>query len=211
MGESVFAKQSDEQLIKLIKEGNRDAMDWLLMKYKYLVRRRARALFLIGGDKDDLIQEGMIGLYKAIQDYDLSIESDFSSFLSLCILRQMYSAIKMQNRKKNSPLNNYISLDAPVNEQSARQMGKGLSLIDVMFPGNSLNPEEQLIDQENTKMLKLALSHQLSSLEKEVVMRYIDGVKYTQIAKELNKSPKAIDNALHRIKVKLTKIVKEMR
>lgn len=204
-----YRQMPEEEILQRIQAGDQVAIDYLLEKYKNLVRQKARALFLIGGDRDDLIQEGMIGLYKAIRDYNNEKQCNFYYFADLCISRQMYSAIKSSNRQKNIPLNTYISLYTPLNNDE-NETGDNASLVDVMFPNNTKNPEELLIDRESTIHLEQELKEKLSGFEKQVVTMYMNGMKYTEIARIMNKSPKSIDNALQRIRNKLVKIVEEV-
>jgi RNA polymerase sporulation-specific sigma factor len=200
---------SDEELVDRIKAGDRPAMNFLFEKYKHLVRSKAKALFLIGGDRDDLIQEGMIGLYKAIQDFQRDRQSSFFSFADLCISRQIYSAIKASNRKKNIPLNTYISIYAPVTGTNGEGNEKE-TLVDIMYQENGQNPEEMVIDKENTSMIEYELVRRLSDLERAVLNLYMQDMKYVQIAKVLGKEPKTIDNALTRIKTKLNQVLKDI-
>jgi RNA polymerase sporulation-specific sigma factor len=200
---------SDEDIVKRIQAGDQPAIDYLLEKYKYLVRNKAKALFLIGGDKDDLIQEGMIGLYKAIRDYQSNKDNSFFNFADLCISRQIYSAIKASNRKKNIPLNTYISLYTPVYRENSDSDDKE-NLVDIIHQKNLSNPEELVIDKENTSMIEYELVRRLSDLEKQVLDLYMQDLKYVQIAEVLNKEPKTIDNALTRIKTKLNQVLKEI-
>ena len=167
------------------------------------MRKKARTLFLIGGENDDLIQEGMIALYKAIREYSAEKNKSFSAFAGLCIERQLYNVIKGANRLKNTPLNSYISLYTPteIGEYESREI-----LADTLQPSELINPEDILIDQENVTNLEHAIEQKLSSLEQRVVHLYIDGHDYQQIAKILGKSAKSIDNALQRIKKKLSNI-----
>jgi len=204
-----FDSLSDEEIVALIREGNQYAMDYLLEKYKYLVRNKAKALFLIGGDRDDLIQEGMIGLYKAIRDFQKDKDSSFFNFADLCISRQIYSAIKASNRKKNIPLNTYISLYAPAYGENSDSEEKE-TLVDIIHQKNLSNPEELVIDKENTSMIEYELVRRLSNLEKQVLDLYMQDLKYIQIAEVLGKEPKTIDNALTRIKTKLNQVLKDM-
>lgn len=200
---------SDEKIICRIQNGDQAAMDYLLEKYKYQVRSKAKTLYLIGGDKDDLIQEGMIGLYKAIRDYQPNRDSSFFNFADLCISRQIYSAIKASNRMKNIPLNNYISLDTPaygVNSDAEEKQ----TLVDIIHQKKVSNPEELVIDKENTSMIEYELVRRLSDLEKRVLGLYMQDLKYVQIAVVLGKEPKTIDNALTRIKTKLNQVLKEI-
>ena len=199
----------DEDIVSRIQAGDRSAMDFLFEKYKYLVRNKARALYLIGGDKDDLIQEGMIGLYKAIRDYQVDKQNSFFNFADLCISRQIYSAIKASNRKKNIPLNTYISIYTPLNGKYGEGSEKE-ALVDIMFQDSVLNPEELVIDKENTSMIEYELVRRLSDLEKDVLSLYMQDLKYVQIAEVLGREPKAIDNALTRIKTKLNQVLKDI-
>ena len=204
-----YSIMTDEDIVDKIKAGDRPAMDFLFEKYKYLVKNKAKALFLIGGDRDDLIQEGMIGLYKAIQDYQKDRQSSFFNFADLCISRQIYSTIKASNRKKNIPLNTYISIYAPLTNRQEEGAEKE-TLVDIMYKENGLNPEEMVIDKENTSMIEYELVRRLSTLEKGVLSLYMQDLKYVQIAKLLGKEPKAIDNALTRIKAKLNQVLKDI-
>ena len=200
---------SDEEVVSRIQAGDQPAIDFLLEKYKYLVRSKAKALFLIGGDKDDLIQEGMIGLYKAIRDYQANKDNTFFNFADLCISRQIYSAIKASNRKKNIPLNTYISLYTPAYGENMDAEDKEV-LVDIIQQKYVSNPEELVIDKENTSMIEYELVRRLSDLEKQVLDLYMQDLKYLQIAVVLKKEPKTIDNALTRIKTKLNQVLKEI-
>ena len=192
---------SDEKLLRQIQSGNDDAMECLLERYRDMVRKEARSFFLAGGDEEDLIQEGMIGLFKAVQDYDVDQEASFFSFARLCVTRQLYSAIEASNRKKHSPLNSYISL-------YEREDGEG-SLIDMMESEHETNPEELLVSQEHAKSLEERLEKDLSELERRVLYLHLMGTDYKTIAKLLERSPKTIDNALQRIKGKMQKILEK--
>ena len=198
---------SDQDIVIRIQDGDQPAMDFLLEKYKYLVRSKAKALFLIGGDKDDLIQEGMIGLYKAIRDYQVGKDNSFFNFADLCISRQIYSAIKASNRKKNIPLNTYISLDSPAYGENG-DLDEKETLVDIIHQKYVSNPEELVIDKENTSMIEYELVRRLSDLERQVLKLYMQDLKYIQIAEVLGKEPKTIDNALTRIKTKLNQVLK---
>ncbi|BCK00871.1 RNA polymerase sporulation sigma factor SigH [Anaerocolumna chitinilytica] len=202
-------RKSDDEIIALIRGGDSYAMDYMLTKYKNLVKNKAKALFLIGGDKEDLIQEGMIGLYKAIRDYGTEKDSSFYSFADLCISRQMYSAIKASNRKKNIPLNTYVSLYTPAYSENADFEEKE-TLADVVIQNKISNPEELVIDKESTSMLEYELVRHLSQFEKTVLDLYLHDYSYLQIADKLKKEPKSIDNALQRIRLKLNTVLKEL-
>jgi RNA polymerase sporulation-specific sigma factor len=204
-----YKAMSDEDIVSRIQAGDRPAMDFIFEKYKYLVRNKAKALFLIGGDRDDLIQEGMIGLYKAIRDFQRDRQSSFFNFADLCISRQIYSAIKASNRKKNIPLNTYISIYTPLTGEYGEGTEKE-TLVDIMYHEKGSNPEELVIDKENTSMIEYELVRRLSDLEKKVLSLYMQDLKYVQIAEELGKEPKMIDNALTRIKNKLNQVLRDI-
>jgi len=208
MQEEKYREFSDQELIEQIRANDKEAMDFLLEKYKNLVRKKANSLFLIGGDKDDLIQEGMIGLYKAIRDFEPEKEASFFSFAELCISRQIYTAIKLSNRKKNMPLNDYVSLNTPVFGESSED-SEPRAMRSVIL-ANNLNPEELVIDKERVDMIENELGRCLSSFEKEVLEKHLNGKTYLDIAKEMEKKPKAIDNALQRIKLKLRHLLKKV-
>lgn len=186
-----YAELTEEALIERARGGESGCVDYLMEKYKPLVRQKARTLFLVGGDKDDLIQEGMIGLYKAVRDYQGKKDASFATFANLCITRQLYSAIRISNRMKNSPLNNYVALS----EQTWTETGA--------------SPEELFLDKEKTSRIEDALQEALSPFEKEVMQLYIQEQDYRSIAQTLGKEPKAVDNALQRIKTKLRKILEQ--
>ena len=191
-----YQKFSDEQLIGMLREGNDGIMDYILGKYKPLVLRRANAMYLIGGDTDDLIQEGMIGLFKAIRDYRAERESSFFHFAELCITRQLYSAVEASNRKKHAPLNSYVSFYSKTDEE-------GKSLAETLSTDTMDNPEQLVIAQENLAQFWEEVKRHLSAMEQEVLDEYLAGHNYRQIAEKLGKSPKAIDNALSRIQAKI--------
>ena len=178
-----------------LRSGEKEITDYLVDKYKNLVRAKARALYLAGGDHEDLIQEGMLGLFKAVRDYRPEKEASFATFAGLCIDRQMYSAVISSQRQKHQPLNSFVSLSEPVSEQELR-------LID------EETPEQILIHQENLKNMKEKIHERLSDLENEVLDLYLKGYDYTQIAEQMNRPPKAIDNALQRVRSKVRECVK---
>ena len=198
-----YKRMTDEQLIRELRGGDTAIIDYIMEKYKNLVRKEANAMYLIGGENDDLIQEGMIGLFKAVQDYDLKQDASFYSFAKLCIGRQMYSAIEASKRKKHSPLNTYVSLYEETEGKDA--------LIDTMEAAKETNPKELLISQEYTRLLESKLEEQLSDLENRVLYLHLLGTDYRTIAKLLDKSPKTVDNALQRIKNKTQKILEGER
>ena len=186
----------DEELISRFKNGESEILDYLMEKYKNMVRKKARTMFLIGGENDDLIQEGMIGLFKAIRDYRSDREASFFHFAELCINRQLYSAVEASNRKKHVPLNTYVSFYSQTTEE-------GKSLAETLLTDQMDDPEQLVIEQENFTAFWEQLREQLSALERQVLDAYLEGKNYCQIAEELGKSPKTIDNALSRIKGKI--------
>lgn len=194
-----YSVMTDEKLIELSRDGKDEVIDYLLDKYKGLVRRKARTMFLVGGDTDDLIQEGMIGLYKAVRDYDIRKEASFLTFANLCIDRQIYSAINASNRKKHSPLNSYISF--PLLNFSNDNVTNELYMDKQNV--NHRNPEDLYIDRENVIHIEHTLEKELSAFEYEVLKMYIDGADYIEIAERMDKKPKSIDNAIQRIKKKV--------
>ena len=194
-----YEHMTDEQLICKLRDGEKTIIDYIMEKYKNRVRKEANAMYLLGGENDDLIQEGMIGLFKAVQDYQPEQDTSFYSFAKLCITRQMYSAITASKRKKHSPLNSYISLYEKREDDS--------SLIDTMEAGRQSNPEELLVSREHAALLESRLEESLSDLENRVLYLHLLGTDYKTIARLLDKSPKTIDNALQRIKNKTEKIL----
>ncbi len=199
-----FEEMTDEELIRSLREGRTEIMDYILEKYKFLVRRRANAMFLIGGEPEDLIQEGMIGLFKAIRDFKEEREASFYHFADLCVTRQIYRAVEASQRKKHQPLNSYVSLND--------REGESNGLVPQMFSvAEDANPEQLLIDRETAAAMEEQMNHVLSKMEKQVMKYYLGGLNYHQIAEAMGKKPKAIDNALQRIKGKLGGIRKEIR
>lgn len=190
-----YGQETDEALIARLRQGEEEIIDYLMDKYKYLVRGKAKALFLIGGDTDDLIQEGMIGLFKAVRDFREDKDSSFYHFAQLCIARQMYTAVEASNRKKHAPLNSYIPLYG--------DEGEGMQLADVLGNMDEGNPESLMISQESLADFQRKVHETLSRLEQEVLNYYLQGLQYTQIAEIMGREPKAVDNAIQRIKKKL--------
>ena len=201
---SKYDRMTDEQLLCDYKNGNQEIMDYLMVKYKSMVRKKARAMYLLGGDKEDLIQEGMIGLIKAVRDFDVTQKTSFSSFAELCVSRQMYSAIEASNRKKHLPLNSYVSL-----YEDSEQVGEGTSLplIDTIESSKENDPEVLYFGKEYTEAFAEQLKELLSPLENHVLYLHLMGTDYRTIAELLGKSPKSVDNALQRIKTKAQKIL----
>ncbi len=202
--EESYKDYRDEELVRIAQAGDDAVQDYLLDKYKSLVRAKSRAYFLIGADSEDIIQEGMIGLYKAIRDFNGEKNTSFRSFAELCVNRQMITAIKAATRQKHQPLNSYISLNKPVYEDETEQ-----TYMDLLQEGAFLNPETLLIGQENRNFLEDQLVKHLSGFETRVLMLYLQGRSYFEIARTLKKPEKSIDNALQRIKKKLERFLEE--
>lgn len=201
---SKYDRMTDEQLLCDYKNGNQEIMDYLMVKYKSMVRKKARAMYLLGGENEDLIQEGMIGLIKAVRDFDVTQKTSFSSFAELCVSRQMYSAIEASNRKKHLPLNSYVSL-----YEDSEEVGEGrsLPLIDTIESSKENDPEVLYFGKEYTEAFVEQLKELLSPLENHVLYLHLMGTDYRTIAELLGKSPKSVDNALQRIKTKAQKIL----
>lgn len=191
-------KMDDEEIIELVHQGNSEALDFLIHKYKNFVRAKARSYFLIGADKEDIVQEGMIGLYKAIRDYKEDKLTTFKAFAELCITRQIITAIKTATRQKHIPLNSYVSLDKPIYDEESDR-----TLMDVISGTKMLDPEELLINREEFDSIEEKMNELLSDLERKVLALYLDGQSYQEISEELNRHVKSIDNALQRVKRKL--------
>lgn len=199
-----YDTMTDEQLIRKLRDGEAAITDYIMDKYKYMVRKKAKAMYLLGGENDDLIQEGMIGLFKAIRDYDVNQDASFYSFAELCVSRQMYTAIKLSQRQKHMPLNSYVSLYEQGDEVSE---DKQSPLIDMIQTEKENNPEELFLDKEYLQNISVELKGRLSALENKVFYLHLLGTDYRTIAKLLDKSPKSIDNALQRIKQKMSVIL----
>jgi len=195
-----YSDFSDEELIEKLRAGDVVITDYIMEKYKPLVRKKANAMYIIGGEPEDLIQEGMIGLFKAVRDYNPEKEVSFFSFADICISRQLYSALEASNRKKHMPLNTYISF-------SNQEEADGLNL-EQMITEQTISPEQLLIEQEGKQEFFDKLEEKLSPMERKVLYLYLEGSSYTQIAEDMGKAPKSIDNTLQRIRGKI-KLLKE--
>ena len=193
-----FDEFSDEELVDQVHLGNTNALDYLITKYRLFVKVKARSYFLIGADKEDIIQEGMIGLYKAIRDFKGDKLASFRAFAELCITRQIITAIKTATRQKHIPLNSYVSLDKPIYDEDSER-----TLMDVITSPLTDNPEHLMINREEYSRLEGQMSEVLSELEQQVLVLYLEGRSYNEISSLLNRSTKSIDNALQRIKRKL--------
>lgn len=199
-----YTQLPDEEIVALSHDGDQDAEEYLLDKYKNFVRSKARSYFLIGADHEDIVQEGMIGLYKAIRDFKPEKLSSFRAFAELCITRQIITAIKTATRQKHIPLNSYVSLNKPLYDEESDR-----TLLDVIMEGRIDDPEEMIINRENLGNIHNRISEVLSSLEQEVLGQYLDGKSYQEIAESLGRHVKSIDNALQRVKRKLEKYLEE--
>ncbi|MCM1089004.1 MAG: RNA polymerase sporulation sigma factor SigH [Muribaculaceae bacterium] len=201
-----YQQYSDEELMIRLRDGESGIMDFIMDKYKNLVRSKARSMYILGADNDDLIQEGMIGLFKAVRDFDSGRDASFFTFADLCISRQMYTAVQASRRQKHIPLNTYISLYATARENPG-QNEEEAALVNMLALKSEQSPEELLIDKENVARLEGIIEKELSSFEKQVLDLYLTGMRYTQIAKVLGRDEKSTDNALQRIKNKLKKAI----
>ena len=197
---------SDEELIVRLRDGETGITDFLMNKYKNLVRSKAKSMYILGADSEDLIQEGMIGLFKALRDYDIGRDASFLTFADLCVSRQMYTAVQASRRKKHTPLNSYISLYSDVREQGENG-GEETELVNVLSSLSERSPEEEWIDKENVQLLEEIIEKELSSFEKQVLDLYRTGMGYAQIARVLGRDGKSTDNAIQRIKGKLRKVI----
>ncbi|MFC3209912.1 MULTISPECIES: RNA polymerase sporulation sigma factor SigH [Planomicrobium] len=193
-----FMEMTDEELVSLVHDGNTEALDFLINKFRHFVRMKARSYFLIGADKEDIIQEGMIGLYKAIRDFRSDKLSSFRAFAELCIIRQIITAIKTATRQKHIPLNSYVSLDKPIYDEESDR-----TLMDVLTDNGVDDPQQLMINNEEFMYMEEKMGEVLSELEREVLALYLDGQTYQEISEKLERHVKSIDNALQRVKRKL--------
>lgn len=198
-----YSNYSDEEIIEMITGGDNQAMDYLFSRYKPLVEKKARSYFINGGSRDDLTQEGMIGLFKAIRDFEADKNIAFFPFADLCITRQIITAVKRSARKKHGPLNNYISLNKPAFEEEESDE----DLMDYVPSNRIEDPEDLIIGQEETNRIKVELLGKLSQLEKQVLQLHLSGINYKEVAEILDRPVKSIDNALQRIKKKTEEVV----
>ena len=197
-----YETSKDEELILRIRDGEEKITDYIMEKYKNLVRSKAGSMYILGADREDLIQGGMIGLFKAIRDYDIGRDASFATFADLCVARQMYTAVQAAGRKKHAPLNSYVSLYAGNGSDKTEEEKK---LLDSLVSRDEQNPEELLIDRENVERIEKAIESELSSFERQVLDLYLTGMKYTEIARVLGKDDKSTDNALQRCRSKIRK------
>ncbi|WP_153732639.1 RNA polymerase sporulation sigma factor SigH [Sporosarcina obsidiansis] len=193
-----LASLTDEEMVEIIHRGNSDVLEFLITKFQPTVRMKAKTYFIIGGDREDIVQEGMIGLYKAIRDYRSDRLSSFKVFAELCITRQIITAIKTATRQKHIPLNTSVSLDKPMYDEEQER-----TLLDIIAGSTLDDPEDLMIHKENFSFMEEEMNKVLSALEKEVLTLYLEGQSYREISEVLNRQVKSIDNALQRIKRKL--------
>ena len=206
--QDLYGQYSDEELIVRLRDGEEQITDYIMDKYKHLVKSKAKSMYILGADNDDLIQEGMIGLFKAVRDYDIGRDASFFTFADLCISRQMYTAVQASGRQKHAPLNTYISLYSHVIPgDGGEQDGEEAQLQNILTANSGQSPEELLIDRENVERLEKIIERELSAFEKQVLDLYITGMGYMQIARVLGRDGKSTDNALQRIKGKLRKVI----
>lgn len=203
---SDYVDMTDEEVVELCHRGDTMAEEYLLNKYKNFVRSKARSYFLIGADHEDIVQEGMIGLYKAIRDFRTDKLASFRAFAELCITRQIITAIKTATRQKHIPLNSYVSLNKPLYDEESDR-----TLLDVIIEGRAANPEELIIGQEDLNNITGRINEVLSPFEQDVLQAYLDGKSYQEIAEKLGRHVKSIDNALQRVKRKLEKYLQEKK
>ncbi|MBR2531031.1 MAG: sigma-70 family RNA polymerase sigma factor [Lachnospiraceae bacterium] len=197
--------KSDEELIISLRDGDARAIEVIIDRYKELVRKKAGSMFILGADRDDLIQEGMIGLYNAVRDYDAGRDASFYTFADLCVSRQMYKAVEAGNRKKHAPLNSYVSIYD--DEKGSDSSGDGSALLEKILSETGKSPEDMVIDREQTQILEQKIYDSLSDFERKVLNLRLTGLEYTDIARILGRDAKSTDNALSRIKAKVRKIL----
>jgi RNA polymerase sporulation-specific sigma factor len=200
----MYESLSDEEIVQLARDTNDEALEHLINKYKNFVRAKARSYFLIGADREDIIQEGMIGLYKAIRDFRPDKLASFRAFAELCITRQIITAIKTATRQKHIPLNSYVSLNKPIYDEESDR-----TLLDVISGSKVTDPEELVISREEFSDIETKMVEFLSELEWQVLMFYLEGKSYQEIADELGRHVKSIDNALQRVKRKLERYLEK--
>lgn len=203
-GYSDYEQCTDEELIDRLRGGEEGVMDYICDKYKNLVRSKAKSMYILGGDNEDLIQEGMIGLFKAVRDYDCGRDASFYTFADLCVSRQLYTAVQASRRKKHLPLNTYVSLYGPPGGPRDKEEA---DLLDSLEDRAERSPEELFIDKERVEYLETAIEKELSSFEKQVLDLYMTGMTYSQIARVLGRDEKSTDNALQRLKSKIKKML----
>lgn len=194
----IYDGMEDEDIVEIARNGDPEALEYLIAKYKNFVRAKAKSYFLIGADREDIIQEGMIGLYKAVRDYNRDKLTSFKAFAELCITRQIITAIKTATRQKHIPLNSYVSLNKPIYDEESDR-----TLLDILSGAKITDPEQLIISREELSNMEIKVKEILSDLEMEVLESYLEGKSYQEIAIELDRHVKSVDNALQRVKRKL--------
>jgi len=197
-----FASLSDEELVLIAQQGNDSAFDYLCDKYRVVVRNKSLSYYIAGADRDDIIQEGMIGLFKAVRDFSASRGVSFKTFADVCVTRQILTAVKNASRHKHAPLNFYVSLNKPVSDDNSDDS----TLMDVIGRNDDANPEQIVLNKEKATVLGEKMNEALSDFELLVLSYYLQGHNYVSIGEKIGKDSKSIDNALQRIKKKLEKI-----
>ena len=201
-----YDSMTDEELIIALRDGDGKVIDHIIEKYKGMVRSKAQSMFILGADREDLIQEGMIGLFKAVRDYDPGRDASFQTFADLCVSRQMYKAVESQNRKKHAPLNSYISIYEDEREKGDQD---SVSIPEMILAQAGMSPEDMIIDMETTERLEQKIYDSLSDFERKVLNLRLTGLDYTDIARILGRDAKSTDNALSRIKIKVRRILEK--
>lgn len=201
-----YKNMNDEDLIEIIKSGDKNALEYLISKYKELVNMKVSKYFIIGAEKEDIVQEGLIGLFKAVKSYKSDKQNSFKTFANMCIERQLITAIKSSNRQKHMPLNSYLSLNTAAYEED-----EDSSLLEVFNAHQMEDPLETITKQEYYESVERAMDKSLSSFEKQVLNRYIQGESYVQIAQKLDTPVKSIDNAIQRIRKKAIKNIEDQK
>lgn len=204
--QGTFGNMLDEDIIQLAREGNERALEYIIIKYKSFVRANVKTYFLVGADKEDIVQEGMIGLFKAVRDFNRDKLTSFKSFAEMCIKRQIITAIKTATRQKHIPLNSYVSLNKPIFDDDCDR-----TLLDVLYKDSIPDPEEMIINREELAGIEDKMEQILSNLEWRVLYLYLEGKSYQEISKQLCRHVKSIDNALQRVKRKLEKYLEETK
>lgn len=198
--EKKYQVLTDEEIVSLAQRGDRRASEYITTKYMPYVRNKSRAYFLVGGEVEDIMQEGLIGLYEAVKDYSADKQAAFKTFMDICVTRQIMTALKAASRQKHIPLNTYISLNKPIYQEETDK-----SYMETLVTAKQEDPEALLIDEEKTSEINIEIKRSLSDFEYQVLRLYLQGVSYVHIAKVLEKEEKAIDNAIQRIRKKLSR------
>lgn len=200
-----YRDMEDARIVALAQSGDADASEYILNKYKNLVRSKAHAYFIMGAEAEDLLQEGMIGLFKAIRDYNCEKNDSFYAFAAMCVRRQLISALKRATRQKHIPLNSYVSLNKSIYDEENER-----TLMDVLSARGVSNPEQLMIAQQEFEFINAKIENSLSDFERAVLKEYLTGKSYSEIASGMDTQPKSVDNALQRVKTKLERALKSI-